>query len=104
MTPKRAEAIFLLVAIFSAVVIATFAQQPNIERGPTTQFWHLRTFPTKNGGSVLIFKIQVGKQMVCKAVYIDREREKAVESNTNDDTVAIGLSLTSASLGDVPCE
>jgi hypothetical protein len=89
---------------FSAVWGQASEQQPSIERGPQMQFWVTRLFVPNGGGLVRVMKFQVGKTMVCKALYSDRVRELVEESNPGDDTIAMGLSLTSTSLGDVPCE
>lgn len=96
--------IVLMLAAASYAGQRTPPAAPALEPGPQMQFWHIHTFYTKERRTIDVLKFQVGKTMVCKAVYYDRDREKVVEENLKSASVALAMAIATTSLGDVPCD
>jgi hypothetical protein len=99
------DSVLLLLCILASSAYSQ-STTPQLEQGPKLQIWMLKDHQINRFGSayIRVFKFQVKNVMVCKAVYVDHQREFQKESNSKDDAIALALSQAATSLGDVPCE
>lgn len=95
------------VAVLSTATnyIITPTAQP-LEKGQQQQFWDIHQYPVREGlvyiGTIHVFKFQVGKTMVCKAMFFKEESQ--TEKNNIGDVISTAVAMTATSLGDVPCD
>lgn|SRR5678815_5638955 len=100
--------ILILILSWSFPVAVVMGWVQPLEKGPPQQFWDIHQYPVKEGatyvGTIHVLKFQVGKNMVCKAMFFHEGYRFEKENNSKDDSIAMAMAMTAASLGDVPCD
>lgn len=102
--------VLFLLAIMSMPVLFLRAKaiekDQALEKGSQQQFWDIHQYPVKEGanylGTIHVFKFQVGKTMVCKAMFFKEGYQ--TEKNGMGGITSMALAMTATSLGDVPCD